>query len=221
MTWGDHIKVHQVGGEFYDSNIYVIIAEKTVILDTGTGSRHEKVLANIRNIINPEDIDTIVLSHRHFDHTGGAEALQKALNAEIIVHEEAASALRVGDDITTAARAFGKTFPRLDVRTVSEGDGIDLGDVKLKVLHTPGHSICSMALYHEDTKTLFPGDTVYTDGGIGRWDLPTGNYAQLAASLRRLDGMNISNLYPGHGPHAEGDGSRHVAMGLKYAEMLG
>ena len=178
-------------------------------------------MAHIREIINPEDIDTIVLSHRHFDHTGGAEALQKALNAEIIVHEEAASALREGDDITTAARAFGKTFPRLDVKAVSEGDVLDLGDVKLKVLHTPGHSICSMALFHEETKTLFPGDTVYTDGGIGRWDLPTGNYEQLVASLRRLAGMNISNLYPGHGPHAEGDGHRHVTLGLKYAEMLG
>ena len=210
-----------MGGIFYDSNIYVISAEKTIILDTGTGSRHEKVLSDIKDIMNPEDIDTIVLSHRHFDHTGGAEALQKALKAELVVHEEAAAALRGGDDVTTAARAFGKSFPRLEVRTVAEGDVIDLGDLKLKVLHTPGHSICSMALYHEETKTLFPGDTVYTDGGIGRWDLPTGNYEELVISLKRLSDLDISNLYPGHGPHAEGDGSRHVAMGLKYAEMLG
>jgi glyoxylase-like metal-dependent hydrolase (beta-lactamase superfamily II) len=143
------------------------------------------------------------------------------LNAEIVVHEKAAQALREGDDITTAARAFGCSFPRLEVKTVKEGDVIDLGDEKLEVLHTPGHSICSMALIHVKSKTLFPGDTVYTDGGIGRWDLPTGNHEELVASLKRLSELDITNLYPGHGPHSEGDAGRHLAMGLRNAEMWG
>lgn len=205
----------------YDSNIYVISAEKTVVLDAGTGNRHDGVLANIKGIIDPEDIDTLILSHRHFDHSGGAEKLQRALNAEILVHEEAAQALREGDDITTAARAFGCPFPRLEVRSLREGDFVDLGNARLKVLHTPGHSICSMALLHEESKTLFSGDTVYTDGGIGRWDLPTGNHPELVISLRRLSELDVVNLYPGHGPHAEGDAGRHLAMGLRNAEMWG
>jgi glyoxylase-like metal-dependent hydrolase (beta-lactamase superfamily II) len=217
----DNMEIHQIGGQFYDSNIYIIKSEKAVLLDCGTGGNHDRVLSKLKDIMNPEDMNTIVLSHRHFDHTGGAEPLQKALNAEILVHETAADALRQGDDVTTAAAAFGKSFPKLEVTALNEGDEIDLGDVKLKVLHIPGHSICSMALFHEKSKTLFSGDTVYTDGGIGRWDLPTGNYEGLLSSLKRLSQMDITNLYPGHGPSSKGEGNKHIALGLKYAQMLG
>lgn len=215
------MEIHQVGGTFYDSNIYLIKADKSIIIDTGTGSHHGEVMKNLREIMNPKEINTIVLTHRHFDHTGGAESLQSALEADLFIHESAAEALRQGDALTTAAKAFGKSFPKLEVKALNEGDVLDLGDVKLKVLHTPGHSICSIALYDEVTKTLFPGDTVYTDGGIGRWDLPTGNYEQLVASIKRLCAMEVKNLYPGHGPFSKSDGNRHISLALKYAESWG
>lgn len=215
------MEINQIGGQSYDSNIYIIRSEKTILLDCGTGGNHDKVLKNISDIMIPKDINTIVLSHRHYDHTGGAEHLQTALNAEIMVHETAADALRQGDDVTTAAAAFGKSFPKLEVTALKEGDEIDLGDLKLKVLHIPGHSICSMALYDEESKTMFSGDTVYTDGGIGRWDLPTGDYTALLSSLKRLNDMDITNLYPGHGPSSKGEGNKHIALGLKSAQMYG
>jgi glyoxylase-like metal-dependent hydrolase (beta-lactamase superfamily II) len=215
------MKIHQIGGQFYDSNIYVIQSEKTIILDCGTGQNHEKILKKLSDTVDPKIINTIVLSHRHFDHTGGAEGLQKALDAELLVHKTAADPLRSGDDITTAASAFGKDFPKLEVKELNEGDEIDLGDVKLKVLHIPGHSICSLALFEESSKTLFSGDTVYTDGGIGRWDLPTGDYKQLVESIKRLTEMDIQNLYPGHGPSSEGEGNKHIALGLKSSQMWG
>ena len=93
--------------------------------------------------------------------------------------------------------------------------------MKFEVLHTPGHSICSIALYDKNTKTIVSGDTVYTDGGIGRWDLPTGNYEELVASVRRLSNMEVRALYPGHGPFSKSDGNRHISLALKYAESWG
>lgn len=217
----DKMEIYQIGGQFYDSNIYIIKSEITILLDCGTGGNHDKVLGELNEKADPKDIKIIVLSHRHYDHTGGAEPLQKALNAEILVHETAADALRQGDDITTAAAAFGKSFPKLEVTAIKEGDELDLGDCKLEVLHIPGHSICSMALFERESKTLFSGDTVYTDGGIGRWDLPTGDYPQLLSSLKRLNDMDITNLYPGHGPSSKGEGNKHTALGLKSAQMYG
>jgi len=215
------MEIHQIGGTFFDSNIYLVNAEKPILIDTGTGSHHREVITKLKGIINPKKVNTIILTHRHFDHTGGAEGLQSELDADLLIHETAADALRNGDDITTAARAFGKKFPKLDVKAIKEGDIIDLGDMKLEVLHTPGHSICSIALFYEERKTLFPGDTVYTDGGIGRWDLPTGNYDELVVSIRRLDALKVQNLYPGHGPYSKGEGARHVSLGLKYALSWG
>jgi glyoxylase-like metal-dependent hydrolase (beta-lactamase superfamily II) len=215
------MKIHQIGGQSYDSNIYVIQAEKSLVIDCGTGGHHSEVMTRLKEIISPQEIDTIILSHRHFDHTGGAEDLKSALDAKLMVHENAAEALRQGDATTTAASAFGKKFPKLEVTELKEGEEIDLGDIKLKVIHIPGHSNGSIGLIHEDSKTLFSGDTVYTDGGIGRWDLPTGDYSQLVASIGRLTKMDISNLYPGHGPSSEGEGNRHIALGLKAAEMYG
>ncbi len=215
------MEVHQIGGTFYDSNIYLIKDEKSIIIDTGTGSHHREVMKKLEDILNPKKVDTIVLTHRHFDHTGGAENLQSALDADLLIHESASDALRQGDAVTTAAKAFGKTFPKLEVKAIKEGDVLDLGNVKLEVIHTPGHSICSIALYDNNTKTLFPGDTVYCDGGIGRWDLPTGNYKELLASIRRLSNMEVKTLYPGHGPFSENDGNRHISLGLKYAELWG
>jgi glyoxylase-like metal-dependent hydrolase (beta-lactamase superfamily II) len=215
------MRIEQIGGLFYDSNIYLIMAEKSLLIDCGTGSNHDKVLKNLKELMNPKQVPTILLTHRHFDHTGGAEALQSELDAEILVHETAAEALSQGEAVTTAAKAFGKSFPKLEVKSLKEGEVLDLGNEKLEILHTPGHSICSMALFHSKTKTLFSGDTVYTDGGIGRWDLPTGNYTELLESLRRLANMDVKNLYPGHGPSSESDGTRHIQLGLKYAETWG
>ncbi len=215
------MRIHQIGGVFYDSNIYVIMAKNPIVIDCGTGMRHSEVIRNLKNIIEPKKIERIVLSHRHFDHTGGAKALSEALDAELLIHENAAEAMRQGDDITTAASAFGKSFPKHEVKEIKEGDVIDCGEVELEVLHIPGHSNCSIALYDSETKTLFSGDTVYTDGGIGRWDLPTGDYQQIVASIERLTKMEVVNLYPGHGPSSEGEGARHVLLGLKYAKMWG
>ncbi|MEE9150497.1 MAG: MBL fold metallo-hydrolase, partial [Thermoplasmata archaeon] len=220
-TRWDNMQIHQIGGVLYDSNIYLVKAEKSMIIDTGTGAHHEEVMKKLRDIMNPKLVDTIVLTHRHFDHTGGAESLQSALDADILVHETALEALRQGDDVTTAARAFGKTFPKLEIKALKEGDALDLGDVKFEILHTPGHSICSIALYDKNTKTIVSGDTVYTDGGIGRWDLPTGNYEELLASVRRLSNMEVRALYPGHGPFSKNDGNRHISLALKYAESWG
>jgi glyoxylase-like metal-dependent hydrolase (beta-lactamase superfamily II) len=215
------MKIHQIGGVSYDSNIYVIMAQKPIVIDCGTGMHHENVMANLKGIINPEKIESVILSHRHYDHTGGAKSLSEALSAELLIHENAAAALRQGDDITTAASAFGKAFPKHEVREIKEGDVIDCGDVKLEVIHIPGHSNCSIGLYDPETKTLFSGDTVYTDGGIGRWDLPTGNYQEIVASIERLTKMDVVDLYPGHGPSSKGEGNKHILLGLKYAKMWG
>ena len=77
---------------------------------------------------------------------------------------------------------------------LEEGDVVDSGGTEFEVLYTPGHSLHSIALWHASSRTLIPGDTVYADGGIGRWDLKGGDYDQLVASLTRLAELDADSM---------------------------
>ena len=76
-------------------------------------------------------------------------------------------------------------------------DELDIGELNIKCLHTPGHSIDSMC-YLINNETLFSGDTVFSVA-VGRDDLPTGNTKQLIESLNRILNLNYNSLFTGHG----------------------
>jgi glyoxylase-like metal-dependent hydrolase (beta-lactamase superfamily II) len=97
---------------------------------------------------------------------------------------------------------FGEKLEPISVaRELQEGDKIELGELTLKVLHTPGHTAGSICLY-EPQQRLFSGDTIFSDG-VGRTDLPTGDVTALHNSIEGLLKLDVQNIYPGHGPHVE------------------
>jgi hydroxyacylglutathione hydrolase len=94
---------------------------------------------------------------------------------------------------------FGLSYPAPPApeRLLKDGDVIKVGDLSFTVVHTPGHSPGSICLYGEGV--LFSGDTLFREG-IGRSDLPGGNYRELMASLHRLMMLPEDTVvYPGHG----------------------
>ncbi len=101
---------------------------------------------------------------------------------------------------------------------LKEGDKIEVGDLSFTVLHTPGHSPGSIVLHDKESRSAIVGDTVFCDGGVGRWDLPGGDLGQLISSLKRLGELGLKNMYPGHGPYAEGDAQMHMRLAAKYIE---
>jgi len=144
-------------------------------------------------------ISRIVNTHGHFDHIGGNEALKSATGATLAVH---------GDAIPTMKEAIkhGALFgiavnpsPQPDT-TLSDGDTIDVGDLTLTVIHTPGHSRGGISLYAPSLKTVFTGDTLFA-GGIGRTDLTGGSYDQLISSIKEklLTLDEETEVMPGHG----------------------
>lgn len=217
------MKVHFIMGVGFDANIFFVEAEKPILIDTGTGWYTAKAVRIIEQHIDPKDIDSIILTHRHIDHVGGAAELSHICQAQLYASIEEAPPLIQGDRATTGATMFNMPFDKLDVSILRYDDIVDLGDAKLKIIHTPGHTIGSISLYHEETKSLFSGDTVFADGGVGRWDFETGSYKQLLASIEMLKNSQPKNLYPGHGPYVEGDATEHITTSLKflrYAEIL-
>jgi glyoxylase-like metal-dependent hydrolase (beta-lactamase superfamily II) len=83
-------------------------------------------------------------------------------------------------------------------RTLKGGEKLEIGDMNWEVMHIPGHSSGCIALYNSSSKVLIPGDVVYADSAIGRFDLHGADGAQLNDSLLKLGDLEVEILLPGH-----------------------
>ena len=205
--------VHRIVSEdASDSNIYLIVGTRTVLVDTGTGSCSDVVIDGIKNVLGNRKLDNIVLTHCHFDHIGGLRALVKEFDAEPMAGMGDAPYIANGDPAYTLSRMFGGDLGHMDMRELVEGDIMDLGEHRLRVIDTPGHTMGGICLYDEITKGLFSGDTVFAQG-VGRTDFVSGSSYDMRSSLKKLNQLDIGTLYPGHMECAK-DGNRSVEYGL-------
>jgi glyoxylase-like metal-dependent hydrolase (beta-lactamase superfamily II) len=210
------MKIHCIYGIGYDSNIYLIIGENTTMIDTGTGLNINYTLDKIKSFINPSEIKQIVLTHEHFDHCGGIKPILEIIKKKILIlaHEYASKKMESGK--SNFAEMLGAEMPIINVDVkLSQDDEIILGDEKFIVLHTPGHTPGSICLYSKDKKIIFTGDTVFSYGSFGRYDLPGGNKYQLQDSIKRLSRLDVKKLYPGHEKIIEIDGYHHIKKSLE------
>ncbi|MDD1678229.1 MAG: MBL fold metallo-hydrolase [Methanomicrobiales archaeon] len=152
-----------------------------------------------------EDIRTIILTHCHYDHTAHVLEIAQMCEAEIAIHRSDAAALH--DDMQSVALLFGERAPHANPhRLLNDGERIG----PLTVIHTPGHTPGSICLYREERGVLFSGDTVFTEGSFGRYDLPGGNLRELKRSMEILAELPVEALYPGHGFPALHGGRKHI-----------
>jgi len=152
-----------------------------------------------------DQINTIVLTHCHFDHTARVKEIAHMCKAKVAIHKNDARGLL--EDTWSLSMHFGARSPGIAPDIVLT-DGDIIGD--LQVLHTPGHTPGSICLLAERELLLFSGDTVFSDGCFGRYDFPGGSRIDLARSLDRLALLDVEGLYPGHGEPVEQGGSRHI-----------
>ncbi|MBW2412853.1 MAG: MBL fold metallo-hydrolase [Deltaproteobacteria bacterium] len=138
----------------------------------------------------------VINTHAHSDHTAGNGAIKAATAAKILIHEQDAGQLAKLLNRTFSRVLGGKGSPQPDI-LLKDNDIIQIGDSRLKVLHTPGHTPGGICLYREGN--VFTGDTLFV-GAVGRTDLPGGSVKTLRASIREkiytLPGDTI--VWPGH-----------------------
>lgn len=143
-------------------------------------------------------IDTILLTHGHFDHVLTLAEWRTLTGAPVAIHRGDAPMLT--DSYLSCYRFFlgqDVTFAPAD-RLLEEGDTIAVGAERLTVLSTPGHTPGSASF--DSGEVFFTGDTLFAGGGVGRTDLPGGDSRLLAASLRRLLALSGERrLFSGHG----------------------
>ena len=165
------IRVLQVGP--IGTNCYLLEDEDThtaAVVDPGDEAG--RILAQARE--DGVEIQSILLTHAHYDHTTGVAGLLKALpGIPVYLHP---------DD---AARLGSPLFPPLgtDPKPYDDGDLVKVGGIDVQVIHTPGHTPGGVCLMAGDA--LFTGDTLF-QGSMGRTDLPGGSYEEIMASLARL-----------------------------------
>jgi hydroxyacylglutathione hydrolase len=162
-----------------------------------------------------DDIELIVLTHGHYDHTAHVREIAGMCRAPVAIHEE--DALALVEDHRSLSVHFGARSPGIvPDRLLREGDEVG----GYRVLHTPGHTPGSCCLYDEATGDLIAGDTVFSDGCFGRYDFVGGSREALTRSLDRLAALEVRGLYPGHGFPEEEGGSRHVRAAASLIRRL-
>jgi len=175
------IKTLVVGPLF--TNCYVVANKKTrqaFLLDPG--AEPEKILSSLQATSYVPR--AIIVTHCHFDHIGAAAELKRKLKVPFLVPK--------GEEKIIEAPPQPDGF-------LKEGDKIKIGKIKFKVISTPGHSPAGIALYCQQEKILFSGDTLFA-GSIGRTDLPGGSEKEMKKSLQKLLKLPEETLVlPGHG----------------------
>lgn len=180
------VKVLQVGP--IGTNCYILEDDttgKAAVIDPGDeAGRILKVLEE-----DKAEVEYILLTHGHYDHTTGVPELHRALpEAKIYIHEADANG--------AGSQLFPLAGQVEDLLLYDEGDKLTLGSLTIEVLHTPGHSKGSVVLKVGDV--LFCGDTLFA-GSCGRTDLPGGSYEEIMASLKRLGELEGDyHVCPGH-----------------------
>ncbi len=137
----------------------------------------------------------IVTTHGHWDHFGENAAVAEHTGAQVAVHALDVHRL-IDPQPLWAPFEIPPCIPAVDL---AEGGEIRFGDIRLTVLHTPGHTEGSVCLWSADDGLLFSGDTLFA-GAWGRTDLPGGSPEQLVDSLARLVTFDDPlAVLPGHG----------------------
>lgn len=188
MQVSDHVRAVQVPEDEPmrpgSTNIYVVGTGQVLTIDSGEAiDKFRWMIRGYLAAIERAEIGVAGVTHHHYDHSGNLKDLREALGADVAVPENGVSLLK------------GR-LPKEGVQTLSDGATIDLDDVKVQVLATPGHSVDSLCYYIESDGVLFTGDTLLGTGTTTVGDL--GDYRR---SLQRLVELpNLKVLCPGHGP---------------------
>ncbi|TMC72323.1 MAG: MBL fold metallo-hydrolase [Chloroflexi bacterium] len=218
----------------YDCHVYLIDGgDELALVDVGAGMGAEAIVENVkRDGFDPGLIRHLILTHGHGDHAGGAPRMRSLLDQPAI-HASGviADSLRRADeqaisiDVAKAAGIYPLDY-RLDPCPVDheleEGATIDVGNLRLSVFDTPGHSDGHVSLLLEEggRRTLFAGDVIFFGGKILLQNIHDCRLDALIGSLRKLRRLDVSALLPGHLTLSLRDGQRHIERANQVLDRL-
>jgi hydroxyacylglutathione hydrolase len=198
-----------------DSHVYLIGIPSSgdlSLIDAGLmGKGQYKVRSLLDQEIDLSKIKRVIMTHTHLDHIGCLrEIMDQIPHAELWVHAAEAEPLESGDERTVYGMEMFKSMCQMQYslrpgeftfhvdNKLRGGETLEIGQMIWEVKHIPGHSLGSVALYNRPGNILIPGDVVYADYAIGRFDLHGADGPQLKDSLLALADLEVDILLPGH-----------------------
>jgi hydroxyacylglutathione hydrolase len=183
----------------FQENCYIIGDEESgvgAIVDPGDEAARIAIAVEETGL----EIGSIILTHAHVDHVGAVVALVDEHSCPVLMHAEAEPMLK---ELPTQAIMMGMRFGRVPTvdRYVQDDEVLEVVDLGLRSLYTPGHAPGHLAFYVEDEGLVLSGDALFA-GSIGRVDLPGGSMEVLMRSIeeRLLTLPDETVVYSGHGP---------------------
>lgn len=219
-----------------DCHIYLVNGgDELALIDCGMadGQSMDRIAANIEaEGLDLGRLTTLIVTHYHMDHAGGAARFRERFGLKVIAPEGAADALRTGDEVAVALdKAKEAGFYAADYRfepvevdqTVSEGDTIQVGSLRLEVFDTPGHcdGHTSYLLHGASKRYLLAADAVFAGGKVVLQNIHDCSVQKTAESIFKLDALEFDALLPGHGAIAVNGGKKHVAIAAAACRQLG
>jgi glyoxylase-like metal-dependent hydrolase (beta-lactamase superfamily II) len=202
----------------YPPNVYLVVdGGQAAMIDAGF-AEEDSVQERLDYLAGLPDLRVayIVLTHHHFDHSGGAHRLRQATGASIVVHRdeapllEAAARQQTPSDMDPPeemreARERIRRWQREAALAepdmlADDGDRLTVGSLSLRLVHTPGHTAGHTCVFLEEDRVLFSGDNVLGMGTTAIAPPPHGDMLRYLASLRKMRGLDATLLCPGHGP---------------------
>ena len=194
------LNISTITGGSIGTNSYLLEDNKKVLLIDFV-PQVEKIIKD-----NNFKLESIILTHTHFDHMEGLSDFQKKYPFKLYLSNNSYNFIINPDN-----KIFS-IFPPLmlidiknlnldNVKVCKENDIIKLNDHKIKILESPGHSPDCLMLILDEINSVFTGDTIF-HGSVGRTDFPGGNFEEMINSIKKLFSIidDYYVLYPGHGP---------------------
>ena len=146
-----------------DCSVYLLDVGELVMIDAGFGESIDLLASHIgQQGLDPQDISTVILTHCHIDHIGGADQFRHRFGSRLVMHELDATIVARGDNRLTAAFCFQKDFRPFSIDLILRGEEqrLTFGNQELVCLHTPGHTPGSISVYADagEKRVLFAQD---------------------------------------------------------------
>lgn len=180
-------------------NVYLLRGgRKNVLIDVGLPDDFDYLCGALGEIgLTLQDIHMVLISHEHYDHAGSLPLLPNHI--VVAAHSRTANKFALNDHFSMMSGVF-KANPKpthVDI-LLEDGALIDIGDLRIKTIYTPGHCSGAVCFLEPSRGAIFTADTIFASGILGGI-FASGNISDYINSLELLKDLRLTTLYPGHG----------------------